>query len=397
MSGSSARSCGSIATTCRLPLLGCAACALLMLFVLSAAALAQGVTGTVSGTVKDAQGGVVPGATVTLINEAQGTQLAPVTTNATGDFVVPNVAAGPYTVQVEMPSFRTLKLSGIAVSPGARIVLPPMTIEVGGASEQLVVTAEAPLVQTASGEKSFTVATESVSSLPLANRSYDALLGLMPGVNSTPGNLTPASRLGGGGDSNFMLDGATAMDPGVNRPAMRVSVEAIPRSASRPRPTRRNTVDPAACRSMRSRRAGRTSFTALSTTSSGTRSGTPTARPTSSMAIRRRSRTSATGDSPSAARSGGRAATTSCSSTTTRSSIRGRSATPSTVIACRLRWSGRAISRDRRTTSAIFIRTSRTRCCRAPATRRRRPVVLQTVGSWDGSRGVASMRPGSTS
>ena len=190
-------------------------------------ALAQGVTGTVSGTVKDSQGGVVPGATVTLINESQGTQTAPVVSNATGDFVIPNIAAGTYTVQVEMTSFRTLKLAGIAVSPGSRVVLPPLTIEVGGASEQLVVTAEAPLVQTASGEKSFTVATEAVSSLPLANRSYDALLGLMPGVNSTPGNLTPASRLGGGGDSNFMLDGATAMDPGVNRPAMRVSVEAI--------------------------------------------------------------------------------------------------------------------------------------------------------------------------
>ena len=167
--------------------------ALLMLLILSAAAFAQGVTGTVSGTVKDAQGGVVPGATVTLINEAQGTQMAPVVTNATGDFVVPNVAAATYTVQIEMASFRTLKLSGIAVSPGARIVLPAMTIEVGGATEQLVVTAEAPLVQMASGEKSFTVATESVSSLPLANRSYDALLGLTPGVNSTPGNLTPAS------------------------------------------------------------------------------------------------------------------------------------------------------------------------------------------------------------
>jgi len=206
---------------------GGAVCALLLLFVVRAAAAAQGVTGTVSGTVKDAQGGVVPGASVTLINEAQGTQMAPVVTSATGDFVIPNIAAGTYTVQVEMASFRTLKLSGIAVSSGARVVLPAMTIEVGGASEQLVVTAEAPLVQTASGEKSFTVATESVSSLPLANRSYDALLGLMPGVNSTPGNLTPASRLGGGGDSNFMLDGATAMDPGVNRPAMRVSVEAI--------------------------------------------------------------------------------------------------------------------------------------------------------------------------
>jgi hypothetical protein len=228
MPASAVKRCGSSAPSCRLPLLpGRAVCALLLLSVVAAAAFAQGVTGTVSGTVKDAQGGVVPGATVTLINEAQGTQMAPVVTNASGDFVVPNIAAGTYAVLVEMVSFRTLKLAGIAVNPGVRIVLPAMTIEVGGASEQLVVTAEAPLVQTASGEKSFTVATESVSSLPLANRSYDALLGLMPGVNSTPGNLTPASRLGGGGDSNFMLDGATAMDPGVNRPAMRVSVEAI--------------------------------------------------------------------------------------------------------------------------------------------------------------------------
>jgi hypothetical protein len=49
----------------------------------------------------------------------------------------------------------------------------------------------------------------------------------MPGVQVNLGGLTPASRLGGGGDSNFMLDGATSMDPGVNRPATRVSVEAI--------------------------------------------------------------------------------------------------------------------------------------------------------------------------
>ena len=245
MSGSCVRCCGIFApvakaparsrrgasrdggTTCRLAVVLRRAAGALLLLAMSTAVSAQGVTGTVSGTVKDAQGGVVPGATVTLINEAQGTLTAPVMTNASGDFVVPNVAANTYTVQVEMPSFRTLKVSGIAVSPGARVVLPPLTIEVGGATEQLIVTAEAPMVQAASGEKSFTVATESVSSLPLANRSYDALLGLVPGVNSTPGALTPASRLGGGGDSNFMLDGATAMDPGVNRPAMRVSVEAI--------------------------------------------------------------------------------------------------------------------------------------------------------------------------
>jgi hypothetical protein len=199
----------------------------LLLVMMAASAAAQGVTGTVSGTVKDTQGGVIPGATVTLISEARGTRTAPVVTSATGDFVIPNVTADTYTIQVDMPAFKTLKQSGVIVSPGSRIVLPPVTIEIGGASEEVVVKGESPIVQSASGEKSFTVATEAVSSLPLANRSYDALLGLVPGVNSTPGNLTPASRLGGGGDGNFMLDGATAMDPGVNRPATRVSVEAI--------------------------------------------------------------------------------------------------------------------------------------------------------------------------
>jgi Carboxypeptidase regulatory-like domain len=225
---SSVERCRTVATSLRLKaVLTHTARLLVVVAATCISVFAQGVTGTIAGIVKDAQAAVVPGATVTLISETQGTQMAPVVTNATGDFVIPNVPAGTYTVQVEMTSFRTLRLSGVAVSPGARLVLPPMTIEVGGASEQLVVTAEAPLIQAASGEKSFTVATESVSSLPLANRSYDALLGLVPGVNSTPGALTPASRLGGGGDSNFMLDGATAMDPGVNRPAMRVSVEAI--------------------------------------------------------------------------------------------------------------------------------------------------------------------------
>ena len=200
------------------------ACALLM--ALAGAAWAQGVTGTVSGTVKDIEGGVIPGATVTLISDAQGTRTVPVVTSATGDFVVPNIAADTYTIQVEMPSFKTLKRSGVIVSSGARIVLPPLTIELGGRTEEVIVRGETPLVQAASGEKSFVISTEAVTSLPLANRSYTALLGLMPGVQTSDG-LTPATRLGGGGDGNFMLDGATSMDPGVNRPATRVTIEAI--------------------------------------------------------------------------------------------------------------------------------------------------------------------------
>jgi|RhiMethySRZTD1v2_1073278.scaffolds.fasta_scaffold00767_13 carboxypeptidase family protein len=206
----------------------------LKLAVMHAAALAvpatlfaQSITGTIAGTVKDAQGGVIPGATITLTSDTRGTVSVPVVTNGSGDFVFPNVVADTYTVQVEMESFRTLKRPGVEVNPGSRIALGTLTIEVGGASEVITVSAQVSLIQSVSGERSFTVNTSQVANLPLANRSYDALLALAPGVNSTPGALTPATRLGDPAGGNFMLDGATAMDPGVNRPASRVSVEAI--------------------------------------------------------------------------------------------------------------------------------------------------------------------------
>ena len=190
-------------------------------------AFAQGITGTLAGVVKDSSGGVIPGATVTLTSETRGLTLAPVVTNSNGEFVFPNIQVDTYTVQVEMPSFRTLKRGGIQISSGARLSIGTLTIDVGGLTDVATVKSEAPLIQAVTGERSFTVSTENVTNLPLAGRTYDQLLALAPGVQSQPGNLTPATRLGGGGDGNFMLDGATAMDPGVNRPATRVSTEAI--------------------------------------------------------------------------------------------------------------------------------------------------------------------------
>src|SRR2546425_10116379 len=120
-----------------------AASAACLLLAVPAAAPAQGVSGTVSGTVKDPQGGVVPGATVTLISDTRGTLSTPAITNATGDFVFPNVTADTYTIQVEMPSFKTLKRSGIAVSSGSHVAIGSLAIEVGGASEVVTVTGEA--------------------------------------------------------------------------------------------------------------------------------------------------------------------------------------------------------------------------------------------------------------
>ena len=83
-------------------------------------AAAQVTTGNISGTVQDAQGGVIPGATVVLISESRGTSLAPVTTNDAGVYVFPNVTADVYTVEVTMDNFKTVKRTGIRVSGGDR-------------------------------------------------------------------------------------------------------------------------------------------------------------------------------------------------------------------------------------------------------------------------------------
>ena len=72
------------------------------LFLLPSSAPAQITTGAVTGRVVDAQGGVIPGATVILISETRGTKSAPVVTNATGDYVFPNVTPDRYTVEVTL-------------------------------------------------------------------------------------------------------------------------------------------------------------------------------------------------------------------------------------------------------------------------------------------------------
>jgi hypothetical protein len=219
--------------------LGAATTVWLFLAATAAPAAAQGVTGTVSGTVKDTSGAVVPGATVTLISESKRTESTPVVTSTSGDFVFPNVAADTYTIRVEMPSFKTLQHTGVMVSPGSTIRIGALTIEIGGTSEIINVKGEAPLVQTATGEKSMSIDPSQAAALPLNNRSYVALLVLAPGVNVDPNSLAsqlttgsantnpPATRIGGGGDGNYMVDGVTTMDPGVNRPASRISAEAI--------------------------------------------------------------------------------------------------------------------------------------------------------------------------
>ena len=183
-------------------------------------AAAQITTGTVTGTIKDAQGGVLPGATVTLVNESQDTRSAPFVANEAGDFRFINVAPGTYTLEVELASFKTLKRSGIAVGPGSRVAVGDVTLEIGGTSEVVTVKGETPVIQSSTGERSFTVAPEDVENLPLADRNFATLASLAPGVDGT-------ARVGGGGATNFMMDGVGTMDTGSNRLLMAVNVSSI--------------------------------------------------------------------------------------------------------------------------------------------------------------------------
>ena len=157
------------------------AAALAALVAIAAPASAQVITGTVSGTIKDAQGGVVPGATIVLVSQTRGTKMAPVVTNTQGDFVVPNLTADTYTIQVTMTGFKTLNHAGISVSGADRVNVPPLTLEVGGAAETVNVTAESPQIQSSTGERSFTALTTQVENLPLAGRSFTSLTAFTPG------------------------------------------------------------------------------------------------------------------------------------------------------------------------------------------------------------------------
>jgi hypothetical protein len=196
-------------------------------------AAAQITTGNISGTVQDAQGGVVPGATVVLISETRGTQLAPVATSETGGYVFPNVTADVYTVEVSMDAFQTVRRTGIRVSGGDRVGVPVITLQAGAITETVNVSAESALVQTQSAERSFAVSTEQIANLPFLRGNFINAVQFTPGVilggqgGAGTAAAAGATRLGGAGQNNIMMDGVSAMDTGNNGQMLSLNTESI--------------------------------------------------------------------------------------------------------------------------------------------------------------------------
>ncbi|HTE89529.1 MAG TPA: carboxypeptidase regulatory-like domain-containing protein, partial [Terriglobales bacterium] len=143
---------------------------------------AQVAGGTVSGTVTDSHGRVIPNAQISITNVDTGVNRA-LTTNDEGFYTAPNLLPGNYELKFSAPGFKTEVRKGIALTVGAAAVLD-MTMQIGTALETVQVTTEAPAVQLGTSDISAVVNATTVRELPLNGRSWTDLAQLQPGVNA---------------------------------------------------------------------------------------------------------------------------------------------------------------------------------------------------------------------
>jgi Carboxypeptidase regulatory-like domain len=165
------------------------------LLVLSMAAHAQIVGGTISGLVKDSTGASLAGATVTVRQIETGATRV-LTTNGDGRFYAPSVPVGDYLVSVAHDGFETDRQSGISLAIGQSLQLN-FALGVEKSQQQIVVNAEESSVNTTTQQTAGLINERAVKELPLNGRSYDELLTLNPATINYTGE-----RSGGIGSSN---------------------------------------------------------------------------------------------------------------------------------------------------------------------------------------------------
>lgn len=202
--------------------------ALVCAILLSVVARAQVSMGTISGTVRDASGAVVPGAKVVVLNQDTGLSRT-IETDANGHYSVPSLNLGTYRVTGAHEGFATEGHSGIVLTVGAEAVVD-LTLAVGSAMQTVEVTGGAPLVESTTASLGSLVDDKAIRALPLNGRSYDQLATIQPGVTLTnPGppsgtvfNFGTGRRFSVGGqrpDANlFLLDGTDINDQANGTP-----------------------------------------------------------------------------------------------------------------------------------------------------------------------------------
>lgn len=213
---------------------------LIVLFIAVAAFSAQPLTaqtssGSIAGSVRDAQDAAISNATITILEQQRRT-MSTGTTDADGRFVFLQLLPGRYNLSVEAPGFRKLERKDIELVANDKITVGVIRLEVGALTGSVEVTAQAVQLNTESSERSDAIVAKQIENLAVNSRSYLQLAGLATGVVSTAnlstaghGGLANISANGQRFDHNQLtLNGVGNVDTGNNGDQMAtISLEAV--------------------------------------------------------------------------------------------------------------------------------------------------------------------------
>jgi hypothetical protein len=157
------------------------ALALLLAVLAASPAAAQEANATITGSVSDEQGQVLPGATVTVINESTRTMRAGVS-DARGDFKFPTLPAGTYTVKIELQGFKGTERRGNVLSPSSTLSLGSVKLGLGSLSEVIVVESSGAKVNVEESQHSGLLTSNQIEQIQSKGRDVMNLLRALPGV-----------------------------------------------------------------------------------------------------------------------------------------------------------------------------------------------------------------------
>ncbi|WP_260473150.1 TonB-dependent receptor [Edaphobacter aggregans] len=165
-------------------------------------AQSQAFTATISGTVTDTSGGVLPGAKITLISAERGITRT-FTTSETGSYTFTLLPPADYVLKVEQPGFQTYEQRGVSLAAGVS-VHQDITLSVGAVSQEVVVSASAPLLNADNANISADISQRQVVELPLNLRNVFGLASLNSSVNnSTQAQMVNSNGISGSADQDI--------------------------------------------------------------------------------------------------------------------------------------------------------------------------------------------------
>jgi hypothetical protein len=207
--------------------------ALLVLFLGAAPLFAQQGTTELRGRVADAQGGVLPGVTVTVRNQATGMYRETVS-GSDGSFIASGLVPGTYEVNAELSGFKKFQRKDLILEVGKTASID-VKMEVGGIEQTVNVSAESPLVDVTSKEIGGNITTETLTQLPSVNGNFIGFIGLLPGIVpsiSTESFGSDSISVNGQDprNNNYTVDGGNNNDDVIGQRAgmqARTPIEAI--------------------------------------------------------------------------------------------------------------------------------------------------------------------------